>query len=154
MRKFLQKLFIEKTDNTFIQFFRYVFVGGIATVVDWGSSSLCFYLLFHQKHAVLSNTIGFVLGLVVNFCISTLWVFQASKVKSKWAEFLGFAAVGVVGLLITFGITAAFTAKFEGSAVPYQPISKVLSTAVSFLWNFFARKYLLYHTKENEGETK
>lgn len=35
-----KKLFSGDTENTFIQFFRYCFVGGFATVVDWALSSL------------------------------------------------------------------------------------------------------------------
>lgn len=41
-----KKLFSGDTENTFIQFFRYCFVGGFATVVDWALSSLLFYLAF------------------------------------------------------------------------------------------------------------
>ena len=33
-----KKLFSGDTENTFIQFFRYCFVGGFATVVDWALS--------------------------------------------------------------------------------------------------------------------
>ena len=31
----MKALFLEPTTNSFIQFFRYLFVGGLATVVDW-----------------------------------------------------------------------------------------------------------------------
>ncbi|MCD8218878.1 MAG: hypothetical protein LUC50_00550 [Ruminococcus sp.] len=41
----LKKLFSGATDNTLIQFFCYCFVGGAATVVDWGLSSLLFYAI-------------------------------------------------------------------------------------------------------------
>ena len=70
----LKKLVAGKTDNTFIQFFRYLFVGGAATVVDWGSSTLIFKLLFGGKYAVAANTIGFVLGLITNFFISIIFI--------------------------------------------------------------------------------
>ena len=42
------KLFAGATENTLIQFFRYCFVGGAATVIDWGVSALLFFLVFHQ----------------------------------------------------------------------------------------------------------
>ena len=143
----LKKLFYGKTDNTFIQFFRYLYVGGAATVVDWGSSTLFFHFLFGEKYAVAANTIGFILGLITNFLISTVWVFDESNVKNKLAEFLSFAAIGVVGLLMTVGITALFEAKLADVTHWYQLIAKVISTGVSFFWNFFARKYLLYNNK-------
>ncbi len=148
----LKKLFTEKTDNTFIQFFRYVFVGGAATVVDWGSSFLLFQVIFHQKYATASNVIAFILGLITNYIISTIWVFDSSKVKSRVAEFLSFAAIGVVGLLITIGITVLFEHTLADKTSLYQIIAKVVSTAVSFFWNFFARKYLIYNKSENTDE--
>ena len=37
MKNLLYQLFIEKTDDTKIQFFRYIFVGGAAAVVNIGS---------------------------------------------------------------------------------------------------------------------
>ena len=42
----LGRLFAGATENTLIQFFRYCFVGGAATIVDWGLSSLLFYFAF------------------------------------------------------------------------------------------------------------
>ncbi len=143
----LKKLVSGKTDNTFIQFFRYVFVGGAATVVDWGSSYLFFHFIFGDKYAVAANVISFILGLVTNFLISTVWVFDGSKVKNKFAEFLSFAAIGVVGLLMTVGITKLFEIKLADVTNLYQIIGKVVSTAAAFFWNFFARKYLLYNKK-------
>lgn len=40
------KLFAGATENTLIQFFRYCFVGGAATVIDWGVSALLFSWCF------------------------------------------------------------------------------------------------------------
>ncbi|MCR5143053.1 MAG: GtrA family protein [Ruminococcus sp.] len=144
----LKKLISGKTDNTFIQFFRYLFVGGAATVVDWGSSYIIFRFVFGNKYAVAANVISFILGLVTNYLISTVWVFDGSKVKNKFAEFLSFAAIGVVGLLLTIGITKLFEIKLSDVTDLYQLIGKVVSTAAAFFWNFFARKYLLYNNKK------
>lgn len=144
----LKKLISGKTDNTFIQFFRYLLVGGAATVVDWGSSYIIFRFVFGNKYAVAANVISFILGLVTNYLISTVWVFDGSKVKNKFAEFLSFAAIGVVGLLLTIGITKLFEIKLSDVTDLYQLIGKVVSTAAAFFWNFFARKYLLYNNKK------
>ncbi len=143
----LKKLFSGATDNTLIQFFRYCFVGGAATVVDWGLSTLLFYTILQQQYAALANGLSFVAGLLVNYAMSTFWVFRTSKVKSRLAEFLAFAAIGVVGLLLTIAITKVFAWMMADVTSTYQIISKVVSTAVAFLWNFFARKYLIYNKK-------
>ena len=145
-----RKLFAGATNNTLIQFFRYCFVGGAATIVDWGLSSLLFYFAFGQQYAVLANGLSFVAGLLTNYFLSTFWVFRSAKIKSRLTEFLGFAVIGVVGLLLTLGITKLFEIGMADITSAYQIISKIVSTAVAFLWNFFARKYLLYNKKEDE----
>ena len=145
-RKF-GRLFTGETNNTLIQFFRYIFVGGFATVVDWGLSALLFYAVFGQQYAVAANSLSFAAGLIVNYLLSTFWIFKESKVKSKIAEFIGFALIGLVGLLITAGLTLLFRQLLMEITSAYQIIAKITATAVSFLWNFFARKYLLFSKK-------
>ena len=143
------KLFAGATENTLIQFFRYCFVGGAATVIDWGVSALLFFLVFHQSYAVLANGISFVAGLLANYFLSTFWVFRSSKVQSQLVEFLAFAAIGVVGLLLTLGITKLSEISLGNITSGYQMIGKIVSTMIAFLWNFFARKYLLFSKKES-----
>jgi putative flippase GtrA len=147
-----KSLFYSKTDNIFIQFFRYCFVGGLAFLVDFAVSWLLFRFAFDETASLawLANSISFIAGLAVNYVLSTCWIFRRSNVKSKLAEFLSFAAIGVVGLLITAGITKLFEHWLSGSAPHlFQIIAKLTATAVSFLWNFFARKLLLYSNKND-----
>lgn len=81
-KKFM-KFFVGDTENTLIQFFRYLFVGGLATVVDWGISYLLFRFAFNEHYAVAANAISFVAGLAVNYLISTFWIFKNSRGKIK-----------------------------------------------------------------------
>lgn len=151
----IKKLFVGDTDNTFIQFFRYLFVGGLATVVDWGLSALLFFIVFQQQWAILCNGLSFTAGLIVNYFLSTFWIFKNSKINNRFLEFLSFAAIGLVGLLITFGVTWGFEVLLADITPFYQIIAKVISTALSFFWNFFARKFLIFNkNKETNGEEK
>ena len=143
------KLFSGDTENTYIQFFLYLFVGGLATVVDWGVSFILFKFVFGERYAVAANSISFVAGLVVNYVISTFWIFSNSKVKSKLMEFLGFAAIGLVGLFMTMGITKLFEIWLADKTSLFQILAKIVSTAAAFFWNFFARKILLFSKKED-----
>ncbi len=141
------RLFSGETNNTLIQFFRYIFVGGFATIVDWGLSAFLFYAVFKEQYPVAANSLSFAAGLIVNYLLSTFWIFKESKVKSKIAEFMGFALIGLVGLLITAGITLLFKHLLMETTSAYQIIGKITATAVSFLWNFGARKVLLFSGK-------
>ncbi len=148
--KQFSKLFVGDTENTFIQFFRYLFVGGLATVVDWGVSYLLFRFAFNEQYAIAANSLSFVAGLAVNYLISTFWIFKNSAVESKLKEFLGFAAIGLVGLFITMGITWLFELWLADKTSAFQILAKIVSTGAAFFWNFFARKILLFTKKETE----
>ena len=146
------KLFVGDTDNTLIQFFRYLFVGGFAFVVDFAVSFLLFRFAFGEQKEFgwIANSLSFVAGLIVNYLISTFWIFKKSNVDNKLVEFISFAGIGVVGLLITIGITKLFEVWLGDTTSLFQIIAKLVSTAVSFLWNFFARKILLYSKKDTK----
>ena len=145
-----KKLFVGDTENTLIQFFRYCFVGGLAFLVDFAVSWLLFRFVFGEQKSFgwVANSLSFIAGLAVNYIISTFWIFKNSKVENKLVEFISFEAIGVVGLLITIGITKLFELWLGDKTSLFQIIAKLVATAVSFLWNFFARKILLYSKKK------
>ncbi|MGI6219090.1 MAG: GtrA family protein [Bacteroidaceae bacterium] len=135
----LKKSLLESTDNIFIQLFRYTFVGGAAFAVDFlllvGLTELC------GLHYLVSATISFIAGLLVNYFISKAWVFSQSRVKQKGIEFLIFALIGVVGLALNTLLLKFIT---ETVGLHYT-LSKIITAAIVYLYNFLARKYLLFH---------
>ena len=140
----INKLFIKKTDNIFIQLFRYTFVGGVAFIADFGSLYLLtdladFYYLY-------SAVIAFIIGLIINYVLSILWVFKSSSVKNKSIEFMIFAIIGLVGLGMNELIIWFSTEQIN----IYYLHSKLISTAIVYFWNFLARKYILYKGSINE----
>lgn len=139
MKRLLNRLFVETSDNVLLQLFRYTFVGGFAFVVDFG-------LLYALTELVgmfylASATCAFLAGLSVNYALSVAWVFHKSRLKSKWMEFLLFALVGVVGL----GLTTLFLWIFTDLIGIHYLISKIITTILVYLWNFLGRKYWLFN---------
>jgi putative flippase GtrA len=135
----LEKIFVSETDNIFLQFIRYTIVGGGAFIVDFG----LLYLLTHflHLHYLLSATISFIAGLLVNYFFSTIWVFSKKTVKNKYFEFLVFAIIGVIGL----GFNDLFMWIFTDRCGVYYLLSKIITTIIVYFWNFFARKYILFN---------
>ncbi len=137
----VQLLFVDTSDNSLIQLFRYLFVGGFAFVVDFG---LLFLLTDCASfYYIVSATISFIAGLGVNYLLSTRWIFRHSRLKNKAAEFAVYALIGVVGLLLNDLLIYVFT---EFADFHYL-VSKLLTTALVMLWNFFGRKLILFNTK-------
>lgn len=139
MRALFDKLFLHQASNIWVELLRYLFVGGSAFVVDYG----LLYLLveFASVHYLAAAAIAFVAGLTVNYLLSIKWVFSSNANSfSRRAEFTIFAVIGVVGL----GLNEAIIWTLTDKAGCYVMISKLVSTAVVFGWNFGARKFILF----------
>lgn len=133
-----QRLLKESTDQTLIQFFRYTFVGGFAFLLDFGSLyCLTEYL---GVYYLLSSAIAFLLGLITNYLLSIVWVFNNHTLDNRVSEFGIFALIGIVGLGLNEFIIWVFTANLQ----VYYMFSKIISAVIVLLWNFSARKYLLF----------
>lgn len=128
------KLFLEKTSDGKIQFFRYLFVGGFAAVVNIGT--LYIFKQFFQLYYLVANILGFILGLIVNYILSKWLVFAKEDNMNGIVEFTIYAIIGVLGL----GFDTLFMWIFTDKIGLYFMISKIVSTCLVFIWNFFARK--------------
>ena len=157
----IKKLFIEETNNTFIQFFRSLFVGGAATVVDIIALIIC-REIFHAPESIAA-AVGFVFGVTVNYIISTLWVFAKAKVDNRTKDFIFFVIIGIIGAMLTELIIAPFfvfgifgegffvkhqTFNFLIPADKYYIVGKFIAVVLVYIWNFCARKFILYRNCE------
>lgn len=97
-------------------------------------------------HYLLAVPIAFVVGLAVNYLIGVLFVFRRGELPLR-RELILFLAISLVALAVTEGSMYLFTGLFH---VDYR-ISRVVSGAITYLFNFFSRRLLLYRTKRNAG---
>ncbi len=132
----MKDLLFKKTQNTAVQFFRYLFVGGFAAVVDTG-----FLYVLHSyigMNHLVAAAIAFIAGLLTNYLISIAWVFQST---GKWKEeFFLFAIIGVGGL--------GWTELILWSSVKYAHLpvmaAKFIALFLVLIWNFGMRKWLVF----------
>jgi len=126
------------TSSVFHQFARYLVVGGLAFVLDFGS----LYALteFAGLYYLVSAAVAFLLGLVANYLLSRTWVFDKRTVDSATVEFTIFAVIGVIGLGLNEGIIWFVREKIH----LHYMAAKAMSAAVVLVWNFGARKTILF----------
>ena len=135
----IEKILKETTTNWKIQLFRYIIVGGVAFIVDY---SLLFVLTEHVGfHYIVSATFSFIAGLVVNYIISTSWIFRNSKLSSTTVEFVIYGAIGVVGVVLNNILLYLFTDILH---IHYM-ISKLITAALVMGWNFVGRRVILFN---------
>lgn len=134
----IRKIFLGKQDALSIQFIRYFFVGGFAFIIDFG----LLYILtdIFSIHYFLSAAISFTIGLLVNYLLSTQWVFSKRSINNKQLEISIFFIIGAIGL----GLNQFFIWLFTEAAGTHYLVSKLLSGVIVLLWNFFARKFTLF----------
>lgn len=127
-----------------IEFIKYFWVGLVAAIIN--ISSLYLFTDILKINYLISNVISFILGLITNYTLSKKFVFKNDKLN-KVIEFIIYGVIGVIGLLIDTLFLYLFTDKLH----IYHMISKLISTAITFIWNFGARK-LLYVLIEKKKE--
>lgn len=143
------------------EFLRYVLVGGIAFLVDFGTFALFRELLFGGAEGNVAITVstaaGFVAGLAVNYILSMLIVFRTEKQqkqgKNARAVFI-FFAVGLIGLGLTellqwLGetrlLTTAFGKGLDKALFGYGKYAvKIVVAGIVLIWNYVGRKIFVF----------
>jgi putative flippase GtrA len=159
-------LFGQTKRELFWEIFRFLLVGGTATVVDYA----VFYL-FRQWllpptlmsggawdiiSLIIATAFGFCAGLLINWVLSVKFVFRAVKNKEEVhskKSFAIFSVIGIIGLGITelgvvllvhlfpmitlFGVTAFL--------LPWDEwLAKVIMTCIVLVFNYVGRKIFVF----------
>lgn len=121
------------------EIFRYFIAGGLAFFTDLAILYSCTELL--GIHYLQSNILSYSCGLIVAYVLNTRWVFSYRRYAQKTKrEFLIFAAIALVGLLISEVVLLALVS--EGSV--YFIYAKFVATFFVMVFNFIAKKRLLF----------
>ncbi len=131
-------IFVAKNNDTPVQLFRYVLVGGISFLVD--IAILVFLTEYAGLHYLASAAIAFIFGLTINYLISIKWVFHIRKFVSRRTEFILYGWIGIIGL----GLNELFIWYFTETLELHYVYSKIAAAFFVFFWNFFARKYAVF----------
>jgi putative flippase GtrA len=127
------------TRKTKIQLFQYLFVGGIATVVDIGMFSF-----FAQALAIdyrIAIVLGFSCGVVVNFTLCN-WIVFAGKRKPWWAVFTRHYLASLSVLAINEIMMISLVEMFNFNNLI---LAKIMSSGVAFILNFAIKKSYVYN---------
>lgn len=120
------------------QFLRYGAAGALAFGLDLGTLYL---LLEHTRlHYLAAAALAYALGIVLHYLLAIRWVFDFRRLAHWQGEFALYALVGVLGL----GLNLLVIGLLVGQAGVPVLAAKLASGAVVVLFNFGARKLLLF----------
>ncbi len=145
--------------QTLLEFIRYCVVGGTAFLVETAAHWLLWRFVFSDTQSSVNiftvTTIGFLVGLAVNYILSILWVFTTDKQQKQGKTlkaFLIFVIIGIVGygikvLLMYLGalLLGIPYQDFSAEAVPIQYyLTHIVSAGIVLIWNYIGRKVIIF----------
>lgn len=120
--------------NNIIQFIKYCFVGGLATIFDWGTYSL---LLYWNVEYLPATAEGFIIGIIINYIISKKTVFTTESKVGKY-DLLLYFVIGLIGLFFSIALMYGFVDILSVNKI----FARMITTAIVLIWNFLARKVI------------
>ena len=133
----------DKYKNLAFEFMRYLIVGGSAFLVDFTVMFIFQEFVFTGQHVFIAVFLGYIVGLIYNFLLSSGFVFKDGfkKIKGKeFSSFVIFAIIGTIGL----GLTELLMYIFVNILAMYYVFAKIISAAIVMFWNYIARKVIIY----------
>jgi putative flippase GtrA len=130
-----------KVRRLFADLLKYGFASAAALALDF-STLMLLYRGLGFNHLVAA-AIGFLAGLALVYGLSVRFVFRDRRRLGARAEIIGFLVTGLAGLALTEGLMHLFV---DGAGLPVA-LSKVPTAGVVFLFNFSARRALLFSEK-------
>jgi putative flippase GtrA len=147
------------SSQTAARFRRYILTGATAAVVD--------VTIFNMLHAeaglsiILAATCSFCVAAVVNYALSSIFVFGHALSLRQLARFF---AIAVVGMTVNVGVTGVADALAPFPAIvawaagligfppgvlePYAPdLGKVCGIGVAFLFNFYMNNTVVFRER-------
>ena len=137
------------------RFFRFIAVGIIGAVVDFGTFNLL-TIIFHVN-AVTASVISFTAAIVSNFIWNRFWTYPDSRSKPVAKQLIQFAIVNIIGLAVRTPLFALLESPlrqmFADSAITLPFSADILghntalaiAVGVVLLWNFFVNRYWTYN---------
>ena len=150
------------TNKTLREIFRFLLVGGLATIIDYLVMGLATYFISNNSFdsflnvfvdegietwvVQLSTTLGFISGLIVNYILSIIFVYD-NKGNSKSATgFIIFTVLSVIGLLINNG------GVYLGYNLIGWPllIVRMIMTIIVMCYNYVSKRVIIFKKDNKE----
>ncbi len=118
--------------------FKYLIVGGLATVVEWVLFWVFFNLINIQY--LIATALAFAFSTFANWAFGRLLLFKGDGNKSLIAEIASIYLASIVGLLFNLAIMFVMVQLLQVD----EMVSKITATIIVFAYNYLVRKLLIY----------
>ena len=136
-----------------IRFLRFLVVGTVGAIVDFGVFNLIISLT--PLPGVVAGTISFSCAIISNFLWNRYWTYPDSRSKHVARQLVQFTFISLIGMgtrvilfsLLELRLIDLFSTFYLSGVKPDflgHNITLAFSVGVVLLWNFFANRYWTY----------
>jgi len=168
---------MNKKENTW-ELIKFLITGAVCAIADFLTTALFLKIteqLPNVAQSAISLLAGFIVGVILNYILSTFWVFKGKQDRSvtKSTRFIVlFVIFSAIAYGLSFGTYELCRFVFQNTAnvnindatIKYilqftfwgdalfwlYFLAFFLKTLVGLVWNYFTRKYILYRRKDNQ----
>ena len=171
---------MSKKENTW-ELVKFLITGAVCAAADYFTTSLFLRICAGIPNGIAVSAIsllaGFIVGVILNYILSTYWVFRDKQDKAV-TKSTRFIVLFVIFSAIAYGLsfltyegcrwlfsmnpgvninmcTIDYILKFQfwGDLVFWlYTVAFVLKTLVGLIWNYFTRKYILYRRRPEQTQ--
>ncbi|MFH1956294.1 MAG: GtrA family protein [Patescibacteria group bacterium] len=159
---------ISKKIGIVYQLAKFALVGGLNTLMDWGTLAFLIFLfrkafLIESSMVIFSvfsltiifysffKALSFIVATVNSYLWNKFWTFKRDSTETVGKEFLQFIIISIIGFVINVGIASGIY-KWISPVAGLNPdqwgiLAAVVATAVSMIWNFLGYKFIVFDVK-------
>ena len=131
-------LFLESTENAWINLFRYCFVGGVSFLIDFAIYAL---LVAVDVPYLIAGVLSFSAGFIFNFFAGRFFIFAAgSGEKAHKKELISVLVIALIGL----GLTELLLYLGVAWLGMDNRLAKIAAAILVLFWNYAARRFFVY----------
>ena len=145
--------FAKRNRKEFKRFVKFMFVGGLGAVIDFGVLNLLAHVL--DVDLRVAGTISFGLAVTSNFLWNRYWTYPESKAFPALPQYLQFVVINAMALAIRLPILTLLPTPFRDlleslglnihiAEVLANNAALAVAVAIAMFWNFFINRLVTY----------
>ncbi len=145
--------FAKRNRKELKRFLKFMFVGGIGAVIDFGVLNILAHVL--DVDLPIAGTISFAMAVTSNFLWNRYWTYPESRAYPAIPQYLQFFVINAMALVIRLPILTLLPAPISGvlesiglnvetAEVLGNNAALAIAVAIAMFWNFFINRLVTY----------
>jgi len=145
--------FAKRNRKELKRFLKFMFVGGIGAVIDFGVLNILAHVL--DIDLPIAGTISFAMAVTSNFLWNRFWTYPESRAFPAIPQYLQFFVINAMALVIRLPILTLLPTPISGvlesiglnanvAEVLGNNAALAVAVAIAMFWNFFINRLVTY----------